>query len=128
METVKTVCLTRRNEGSSLLAHFLEESFQPFLNYENSSQNYHNYVANRKNGYFDIYIYFSVEISVQKKKKDLHHDGDGRTSYVRNPTKLHRLTFILPVPSRRFASEAALCDSYSRKQNPRFFFLSSGEL
>lgn len=38
------------------------------------------------------------------------------------------ITLIRPVPSLRFASEAALCDSYSRKQNPRFFFLSSGEL
>lgn len=37
-------------------------------------------------------------------------------------------TFILPVPSLRLANEAALCDSYSRKQNPLFFFLSSGEL
>lgn len=37
-------------------------------------------------------------------------------------------TFIRPVPNLRFANEAALCDSYSRKQNPRFFFLSSGEL
>lgn len=38
------------------------------------------------------------------------------------------LTLILPVPSLRLAKDAALCDSYSRKQKPRFFFLSSGEL
>lgn len=37
-------------------------------------------------------------------------------------------TFMRPVPSLRLANDAALCDSYSRKQKPRFFFLSSGEL
>ena len=40
----------------------------------------------------------------------------------------HPQTFTREVPKRRLAREAALCDSYSRKQKPRFFFLSSGEL
>lgn len=38
------------------------------------------------------------------------------------------VTLVRPVPNLRLANEAALCDSYSRKQKPRFFFLSSGEL
>lgn len=35
-------------------------------------------------------------------------------------------TFTLPLISRRRAWAAVLWSSYSRKQNPRFFFLSSG--
>ena len=37
-------------------------------------------------------------------------------------------TFILPVPSLLLANDAALWESYSKKQKPLFFFLSSGEL
>lgn len=37
-------------------------------------------------------------------------------------------TFTRPVPRRLLARDAALWDSYSKKQNPLFFFLSSGEL
>lgn len=37
-------------------------------------------------------------------------------------------TLMRPVPNLLFANEAALWESYSRKQKPRFFFLSSGEL
>lgn len=55
----------------------------------------------------------------------------GRIEHVQIPKNIEqikKITFILPVPKRRFANDAALCDSYSRKQKPLFFFLSSGEL
>lgn len=49
--------------------------------------------------------------------------GSAQSTIISQPQ-----TLIRPVPSLLLASEAALCDSYSRKQKPLFFFLSSGEL